>query len=109
VSSDGDFIYEYGNKITKVNASSGEAVAAIQLGNSNIFNSLAISRDNKYLLYSTGSLVTGDAVDIDGLTTLGMLKTSDLSAVATPIVLTFNDNNLTVSHFMIDKIVLFQD
>lgn len=95
--------------ITKVDASTGLAVAAVQLGNSNIFNSLAISRDDKYLLYSTGSLLTGDQIDVDGYTTVGMLKTADLTAVATPIVLTFNDNNVFVSHFMIDRIVLFDD
>ena len=93
----------------KVNAQTGAAVAAIELANSHVFNSLSITRDNKYLLYSTGVLLKTDINDLNGYTTIGMLSASDLSSVATPMLFAINDNNQDYRQTMIDRMLLFED
>jgi len=65
VSSDGAFIYEFYDKITKIDAATGIHVG-VGVGVKNaanevhVFNNLALTPDNQYLIYTTGALLTGD-------------------------------------------------
>jgi len=44
------------------------------------------------LIYSTGVLFETDSFDGQGYTTIGMIKTDDMSLIGNPFVLTYNDN-----------------
>ncbi len=70
--------------------------------------SLSITHDNQYLIYSTGALFTGDLTTIDGSTTYGVAKTADLSDACIPFSYAYNDN-LTPRHIFVDKIFSYSD
>ena len=109
VSSDGLFIYEYWNSIVKINADTSLPVQGIYLDQSSVFNNLAITKDNKYLIYSTGIVTQTDLMNDNNQTTIGIIKTSDMTEATTPFVLSFNDAILNFRHCMIDKILIFDD
>lgn len=56
------------------------------LTNNHIYSNLAITPDNKYLLYTSGALFAGDAMASNGETTFGVIKCSDLSNASNVLV-----------------------
>jgi hypothetical protein len=69
---------------------------------------LAITRDDKYLLYVTGILFETDPIIGTGKTTFGIVKAEDLTAVTVPFTFSFNDA-LTPRHLMVDQLMFFPD
>jgi len=69
------------------------------------------------LLYTTGALIgppTADAMDLTmNGTTVGMILTSNMTEIGTKFTLIYNDtdnvNPFLQRHFLIDKIVVFED
>lgn len=62
---------------------------SLDLGSNHVFNSLAISPDDKYLLYSVGKLFAGDPVSSDLKTTIGLISAQTLLNVTEPYVIYF--------------------
>lgn len=85
-----------------------QATHTLTIAGSHVVNSMAITPDNQYLIYTTGILFNGDLITTDGSTTIGVISANDLSAVTVPFVYSYNDN-LTPQHLMIDQIIFYTD